>query len=143
MPIFLVHRCHVLHGLATTPGQADRVVAALVVAARQLLGATMTRFEPTDGDETFEVSASPDTVGQSGQFQGANVCRVAMLSTRFADDRDAIEPLTAEFRDLGLSDRVISTELRWGNRDQRVRRLAGLGRQRPPAFGGDDSDLRV
>lgn len=79
----------------------------------------MTRFEPTDGGETFEVSASPDTVGESGQFQGANVCRVAMLSTRFADDRDAIEPLRAEFRDLGFSDRVISTELRWGDRDQR------------------------
>jgi hypothetical protein len=78
----------------------------------------MTHFEPTNGDETFEVAASPNTVGESGQFQGANVCRVAMLSTRFADDRDAIVPLAAEFRDLGFSDRVVSTERSWGDRDQ-------------------------
>ncbi len=31
----------------------------------------MTSFEPGDGDETFKVSAHPETVGRSAEFEGA------------------------------------------------------------------------
>ena len=70
----------------------------------------MTRFEEANGDETFEVSASLDTVGSRPEFEWANVCRVAPLSTRFSDDREAVTPLAAEFRELGFSSQVISTD---------------------------------
>ena len=78
----------------------------------------MTRFEPTDGDETFDVSTSPDSVTESVLFEGANVCRVAMLSTRFSDDRRAIDALTPEWRDLGFDEQLFA--------DQRPWRLRGL-----------------
>ena len=69
----------------------------------------MTQSEPTNSDETFEISANPETALKDEQFEGSNVCRVAMLSTRFTDDRDAIEPLATEYQALGFSDRAIST----------------------------------
>jgi len=93
----------------------------------------MTRFQSPDDDEPFEVSADPNTAGESAEFEGANVCRVAMLSTRFSDDRVAMESLAAECRELGLFERVIAAELSW--RDTNLRELfAGL----PPEQGQPD-----
>lgn len=97
----------------------------------------MTEFGLTDGDDTFEVSANPETVNEFAGFEGANVCRVAMLSTRFADDAGAIEPLAAECQALGFSDRVISTERRWRNQD-RLEMFSQLG----PALDDDNSRVR-
>lgn len=77
----------------------------------------MTSFEPGDGDETFKVSAHPETVGRSAEFEGANVCRVTALPTRFSDNRLAMEPLAAEFRELGFSNQLISTGRPWRNTD--------------------------
>ena len=73
----------------------------------------MTSFEPSNGDATFEVSASPNSVAESVQFEGANVCRVAMLSTRFSDDRRAIAPLINEWRDLGFAEQLFSDQRPW------------------------------
>lgn len=98
----------------------------------------MTEVGPVRGDETFEVSARPESVNEATDFEGANVCRVAMLSTRFADDPGAIEPLVAEYRSLGFSDRVISAERRWRNQD-RLEMFDRLG----PAPDDDNARLRV
>jgi hypothetical protein len=77
----------------------------------------MTPSDWTDGDESFEVSASDDTVAVSAEYEGANVCRVAALSTRFGDDEAAFMPLAPEFAELGFSGQITSPERRWGERD--------------------------
>lgn len=98
----------------------------------------MTEFGPTDDDDTFEVSSDPETVNEFAGLEGANVCRVAMLSTRFADDAGAIEPLAAECRALGFSDRVISTERRWRNQ-HRLEMFSQLA----PVFDDDNARFRT
>jgi hypothetical protein len=73
----------------------------------------VTSFETDDSDETFEVSPDPGTVVMSPEFEGANVCRVAALSTRFGDDRQTVADLADEFGAFGFSAQVVSTDRSW------------------------------
>jgi hypothetical protein len=55
--------------------------------------------------ESFAVSSSPETAAARLEFEGANVCRVAALSTILGGDRRTIRDATPELETLGFPDR--------------------------------------
>ena len=70
-------------------------------------------------DAPFEVSDSPDSVVADALWEGANVCRVAALSTMFGDDPEAVRDLTPELLQLGFAGALASAELVWPEVDPR------------------------
>jgi hypothetical protein len=71
-----------------------------------------------DYDETFEVSDSPESVYGSPEHEGANVCRLAALSTMLSGNRAAIRDVGDEVAALGLpltlgSDAFVWEDLDW------------------------------
>ena len=88
-----------------------------------------------DDDGTFEVVPGAETVVASPAYEGANVCRVAALSTRFGGDQGIIQALSEELREFGFSERVISAEQNWQEADPREL-FSGLAP-------GDDTLARV
>lgn len=62
-------------------------------------------------DEAFEVSSQPETATVSPQFEGANVCRAAAISTMLGGDRAAIAELAEPLGELGFADRLRSGEV--------------------------------
>jgi hypothetical protein len=67
--------------------------------------------------EQFEVDSSPETAASDPQFEGANVCRVAALSTMLGGDGQAIQDLALELTELGFPDRLISADTAWRDVD--------------------------
>jgi hypothetical protein len=86
-----------------------------------------------DDDDVFEVSSSANTAAAEPEFQGANVCRVAALSTMLGGDRRSVRGLAAPLSDLGFPDGLSSGEQVWSDLN-RVESFAGL---RDHRFGGD------
>jgi hypothetical protein len=66
-------------------------------------------------DDRFDVSPSPDTVAESSEYEGANVCRVAALSTMLGNDREAIRQLAPELEQLGFSSSLVAGERNWAD----------------------------
>jgi hypothetical protein len=87
----------------------------------------------SDDDDVFEVSPSADTAAAEPEYQGANVCRVAALSTMLGGDRRSVRGLEAPLSDLGFPDGLSSGEQVWSDLDP-MDSFAGLRDQR---FGGD------
>jgi hypothetical protein len=75
--------------------------------------------------EPFEVSSSPETAAEESVFEGANVCRVAALSTMFGGHAQAVRDLEPELEALGFSARLSSGERIWEGVD-RLRAFSGL-----------------
>ncbi|NLT07345.1 MAG: hypothetical protein GXY03_13700 [Solirubrobacterales bacterium] len=96
-------------------------------------------MSPSEGDgyEDFFVAASPDTAAEAPEFEGANVCRAAALSTMLGNDRTAAQMLEAELGELGFSPQLRSGDWDWGTRDP-----AGLFAGLPP-FDGAPEERRV
>lgn len=86
-------------------------------------------------DEVFEVSSEPETVVPEPQFEGANVCRAAALSTMLGGDRGAVAAVSGPLSELGFADRLSSGE------------TAGIDIDPLESFGdvsrGRDGDLAV
>jgi hypothetical protein len=89
--------------------------------------------------ERFEVDPSPETAASAPQFEGANVCRVAALSTMLGGDGQAVRDLAPQLAELGFPDRLISGDTAWGDADP-VQMFSGLREQ---SGEGDESATRV
>ena len=85
--------------------------------------------------ERFEVDPSPETAASEPQFQGANVCRVAALSTMLGGDGQAVQGLERELAELGFPDRLISADIAWGDIDP-VQMFSDLSEQSREGDGG-------
>jgi hypothetical protein len=86
-----------------------------------------------DDDDVFEVSPSADTAAAEPEFQGANVCRVAALSTMLGGDRRSVRGLAAPLSELGFPENLSSGEQVWSDVDP-MESFAGVRDQR---FDGD------
>jgi hypothetical protein len=68
--------------------------------------------EASGGAEVgFEVSSDPETAAASPQFEGANVCRAAAISTILGRDRVATIGLAEPLAELGFDDRLRTGEI--------------------------------
>jgi hypothetical protein len=84
--------------------------------------------------EPFAVSSSPATAAERPEFEGANVCRVAALSTILGGDRRAIRDAAPEMEELGIPGRLISSDRTWQDVDP-LESFSGL--QDPLSDAGD------
>ena len=75
--------------------------------------------------DSFEVSSSAATAAEDPRFEGANVCRVAALSTMFGSDRQAVRDTTPELEELGFPRRLATGERLWADADP-LRLFSGL-----------------
>jgi pimeloyl-ACP methyl ester carboxylesterase len=66
-------------------------------------------------DDRFVVSSSPESAAENPEFEGANVCRVAALSTMLGNDRDGIRALEPELEELGFGPSVTSGDWNWSD----------------------------
>lgn len=71
----------------------------------------------SDYDEPFEVSDSIESVSPSADNEGANVSRVAALSTMLGDNRAAVRDLRDEVVALGFPPSLASGDFAWGDLD--------------------------
>lgn len=70
-----------------------------------------------DYDEPFEVSDSLDSVYGSPDHEGANVCRVAAISTMLRGNSAAIRDVTDEVAALGFPPSLSSGDFAWNDRE--------------------------
>jgi hypothetical protein len=70
-----------------------------------------------DNDEPFEVSDSPESVFETPDNEGVNVCRVAAVSTLLSGNRDAIRDVADEVAALGFPPSLSSGDPVWDARD--------------------------
>lgn len=66
-------------------------------------------------NEHFEVDPSAQTVAALPRFEGANVCRVAALSTLLGGDRPTIRDLASQLAELGFPESMTSGRQRWSD----------------------------
>jgi hypothetical protein len=69
------------------------------------------------GDQPFEVSDSIENVYPTDENEGANVCRVAAISTMLGGDALAIREVNDEVAELGFSSSLSAGEFSWENLD--------------------------
>lgn len=75
---------------------------------------------------SFEVSSDPSTAVPGPVFEGANVCRVAALSTLLGGDLDVSRDLATELSELGFSEQVIVAERGLAREPEPFETLASL-----------------
>lgn len=68
-------------------------------------------------DETFTVSDDSNSANENPEFEGANVCRVAVLSTMLGNNQQAIRDLAPELEQLGFSPVFGFGEWNWSDLD--------------------------
>lgn len=65
--------------------------------------------------ERFDVSDSPDSAAENQEYEGANICRAAALSTMLGNDRDGVRQLAPELEQLGFSAGLRSGDWNWAD----------------------------